>query len=139
MVKNRISEHQEQANFFSEVTYRFRNRDDFADLLLFSVPNGMWAGGKNPYGLIAKFKAEGFKPGVSDILYLQPRGDYAYLAIEMKAEDQRNKKDGGLKLHQQEFLQAAKANGGMTAVCYNCDEAIEVFTRYMGFSISLSS
>lgn len=128
--KPRISEHAEQANFFSEVRFRFRNRDDFIGKLLFSVPNGMWIGGKNPYALMNKFKAEGLQPGVSDILYLQPRGEYNCLAIEMKALDKRNQADA-VSDDQREFLEAVNAAGGYGEVCYGADEAILAFQTYM--------
>jgi hypothetical protein len=130
----RISEHEEQVNFFDGVRYIFQHRDDFIEDVLFSIPNGIWAGGKNPYALIAKFKKEGMKPGVSDILYLQPRGGFAYLAIEMKAQDKRNAADA-VKPEQVEFLEAVKQAGGMGAVCFGCDEALTIFTRYMSLPV----
>ncbi|MDD2920987.1 MAG: VRR-NUC domain-containing protein [Anaerolineales bacterium] len=126
----RVSEHEEQANFFSTALFTYQHRDDFVRKLLFSVPNGMWIGGKNPYALMNKFKAEGLQPGVADILYLQPRGEYNCLAIEMKAQDKRNDKDA-VKPEQAEFLEAVNASGGMGEVCYGCDEALRVFEAYM--------
>ncbi len=84
---------------------------------------------------MAKFKAEGLKPGVSDILYLQPRGTYAYLAIEMKAQDRRNQKDGGVSLEQYEFLEEVEKNGGMALCCYSCDEALDAFYNYMNMKV----
>lgn len=128
--KMRISEHEEQANFFAEVRFKYMHRDDFADDLLFSVPNGLWVGGKNPYALINKFKREGMKPGVSDILYLQPRGEYAYLAIELKALDKRNDADA-VSPEQSRFLEAVNASGGLGEVCYGAEEAMSIFALYM--------
>lgn len=126
----RISEHSEQVNFFQEARFRYRNRDDFFERLLFSVPNGMWLGGKNPYALMAKFKSEGLQPGVSDVLYLQARGEYNFLAIEMKAQDKRNSKDA-VSADQAEFLEAVNGSGGLGEVCYGADEALELFEKYM--------
>lgn len=128
--KIRVSEHEEQANFFTSVRLIYAIRADFIPRLLFSVPNGMWIGGKNPYALMNKFKAEGLQPGVADILYLQPRGEYSYLAIEMKAADKRNNKDA-VSPDQGEFLTEVNANGGMGEVCYGCDEALSIFSTYM--------
>ena len=124
------SEHQEQANFFAEARLQFRMRDDFLEPLLFSVPNGMWAGGKNKFALMAKYKREGLHAGVSDILYLQPRGKWAYLAIEMKALDRRNDADA-VSMEQDAFLQNVKAAGGSGHVCYGAEEAMKVLTHYM--------
>lgn len=130
MKKFRISEHDEQAGFFQLVESLFASRADFIQRLLFSVPNGMWIGGSNPYALMNKLKAEGLQPGVSDILYLQARGEYNCLAIEMKAQDKRNSKDA-VTPEQIEFLEAVNANGGLGEVCYGCDEALAIFETYM--------
>jgi hypothetical protein len=70
------------------------------------------------------------KPGVSDILYLQPRGEYSCLAIEMKALDRRNDTDA-VTPEQSRFLQAVNAAGGWGEVCYGADEAIRIFETYM--------
>ena len=128
----RVSEHDEQKAFFGAVRALYGFRDDFMEKLLFSIPNGMWAGGENKFALIAKFKAEGMQKGVSDILYLQPRGEYAYLAIEMKAQDKRNDKDA-VSDDQREFLEEANAAGGWGEVCYGCDEALAIFEKYMSW------
>lgn len=126
----KISEHQEQANFFTEARFRFQHREDFISKLLFSVPNGMWLGGENKFALMNKFKAEGLLPGVADILYLQPRGDYAYLAIEMKARHKSEVSD-----EQTEFLEAVNGAGGIGEICFGCDEAIRIFELYMSMPV----
>lgn len=131
----RVSEHTEQANFINEVDLRFHFRDDFIPLLLFAVPNGAWFGGKNPWAMFAKFKAEGFKKGVSDLLYLQPRGEYNRLAIEMKAQDRLNEKDGGVSPEQAAFLAAVNENGGTGEVCYSAEQAIQIFSWYMSLPV----
>jgi hypothetical protein len=124
----RVSEHDEQVNFLREVALRYGNRADFIGALLFAVPNGAWFGGKNPWALYAKFRAEGFKKGVADLLYLQPRGEYAYLAIEMKATD---KTEADVSDEQRDFLAAVNAAGGTGDVCYGADEAMKIFSWYM--------
>lgn len=126
----RVSEHDEQATFVTQARLLYGGREDFFEPLLFSVPNGMWAGGSNPFALIAKFKAEGMREGVSDMLYLQPRGEYAYLAIEMKATDKRNSKDA-VSPAQEEFLECVNAAGGWGEVCYGADEALQILSTYM--------
>lgn len=130
----RISEHAEQTNFFLETSLRFGFRNDFIDRLLFAVPNGMWLAGSGAtrFALMNKYKAEGFKPGVADILYLQPRGEYNCLAIEMKAQDKRNDKHA-VSEDQGEFLAAINGAGGLGEVCYGSEEALVIFTRYMSF------
>lgn len=127
---SRVSEHEEQKNFFVEVHIKYSHRDDFIEKLFFSVPNGFMAGGNNKYAIVRKHKDEGMQTGVSDILYLQPRGEYNCLAIEMKAQDRRNVKSA-VSQDQEEFLAAINGNGGMGEVCYGCDEALRVFDLYM--------
>lgn len=126
----RVSEHEEQSNLFLEVRFKFAHCEDYIDDLFFSVPNGMWAGGQNKWALINKFKKEGMKTGVADVLYLQPRGDYSCLAIEMKATDQRNNADA-VSPDQSRFLEAINASGGWGEVCYGAEEAIRIFETYM--------
>jgi hypothetical protein len=128
--KPRISEHSEQVNFFETIRNDYRFNPEFNEGVLFAVPNGVWIGGQNKFALFAKYKAEGFKPGVSDVLYLQPRGEFGYLAIEMKAEDRRGESDA-VTPEQTDFLEAVERAGGWGVVCYGCDEAVSVFKTYM--------
>lgn len=128
------TEHDEQVNFVREVRYRFRNDRTFIELLFFSTLNGAWLGGKS-FALWAKHEAEGAQRGVSDILYLQSRGVYSFLAIEMKRSNMRNRKDGGLTTKEKEWLACAKESGAFTAVCYSAEESIGVFNRYMGMEV----
>lgn len=127
-----MTEHSDQASFFDEIAWRFKNRDDFIPELFFATMNGAWFGG-NGARMYAARKREGFKKGISDALYLQPRGPYAYLAIEMKTEKRRKEKNGGLEPEQAEFIEAVNRNGGFGQVCYGTDEAVATFTSYMGF------
>lgn len=127
-----MTEHHDQANFFAEIALIYRNRDDFASNLFFATMNGAWFGGNGARMYQAR-KREGFKKGVADILYLQPRGPYAYLTIELKTEKRRKEKDGGLEPEQAEFIGAVNNNGGFGMVCYGVDQAVAVFANYMGF------
>lgn len=126
-----MREHNEQATFVDYVLWTYLHRADFVRGLFFAVPNGAWLGGRGS-SVMNKMKKEGFLPGVSDILYLQARGDqYTFLAIEMKTEERRNEKNGGLSDEQSAFIAAANADGGMAGVCYGADEAIKIFDEYM--------
>jgi hypothetical protein len=133
------SEHEEQAAFFTLVLYKYNQDPRFARILFFAVPNGAWLAGKRPYAVMEKMKSEGFTPGVSDVLYLQPRGGYSYLAIEMKRGDKRNRKGGGLRDDQIEFLKAVDMAGGMSAVCYSAEDALLIFDTYMNLDNSAVS
>ena len=123
------SEHEEQAAFVAEVLYRYANRDDFIRPLFFSTFNGAWLGGNAGARArqMQKAKEAGFLPGVADILYLQPRGEWMYLVIEMKS------KGGKLSEEQKTFINAVKWEGeGLAVVCHSAEEAIETFDKYMG-------
>lgn len=129
----RIDEHGEQANFITWVSMQYGSRPDYNERLLFAVPNGAWFGGAHKgiqVAMFNKFRAEGFKTGVADLIYLQPRGGYSSLAIEMKAVDRKGKK-GAVSEDQEKFIQAVLDNGGLATVCYGCDEAMAVFDNYM--------
>ena len=125
-----LTEHQEQSNFFQEVRTRFASRDDFLTELFFSVPNGSWFGG-NRFAMYHRMVSEGFRKGVADTLYLQARGEYAYLAIEMKRSDKRKSPNGGIEPEQETFLQKVHEGGGFGTVCYSSQQAVEVFCWYM--------
>lgn len=125
------SEHQEQAAFFTTILYKYQHDQRFARPLFFAIPNGAWLGGRRPQNVMEKMKAEGLTPGVSDILYLQPRGPYSYLVLEFKRSDQRNRKNGGLRDEQRVFLNAVSLAGAFFAVCYSADEAERAFDAYM--------
>lgn len=124
------SEHNIQAAFVDSVLWEYRNNPTFIRPLFFAVPNGAFLGGKSPVTFM-RLKKEGFLQGVADLLYLQPRGEYAYLALELKTESRRRAKDGGLSENQMDFLQSAAMAGGRTLVAYGLDEAIEAFRDYM--------
>ena len=128
------TEHHEQAALVSAVLMQYQHRPDFIRLLFFATLNGVWIAGKDysrKMGLIAKYKSEGWVNGVSDLLYLQPRGDHPYLAIEMKTVARIKEKDFGASEDQLAWLQAAKSAGAMTAICHGADAGFDVFHRYM--------
>lgn len=124
------SEHNEQATLVDWVLYQYRGDPTFLRPLFFSVPNGAYLGGRSPV-TFQKLKKEGFLQGVADLLYLQARGPYNFLALELKTEKRRGEKRGGLSENQVEFREAAESGGGLYSVCYGADEAIEVFRSYM--------
>ena len=126
----RKSEHDEQAAFVAMVHLQYRQRLDFVPILFFSVPNGAWLGGKS-YAMLNKLRAEGLQNGVSDLIYLQPRGPYTCLTIEMKAPDKKRAQDWGLTTEQTAFIQALQWAGGRAEICFSADEAMEVFRDYM--------
>ncbi len=115
----------EQAAFFAEAAYTYRLWDDFAPLLLFATFNGeVWRS-------FNKVMPGGLVRGVSDILYLQARGGHTFFACELKRQDRRGEKNGGLTEAEQMWLAKAKEAGACTCVAYGADEALAFFARYM--------
>lgn len=128
------TEHHEQAALVNAVLMQYQHRSDFIRLMFFATLSGVWIAGadyKRKAGLIAKYKSEGWVNGVADLLYLQPRGDYPYLAIEMKTLERIKEKNAGASEDQLAWLRAAKAAGAMTAICHGADAGFDVFQRYM--------
>ncbi len=122
-----MSEHNEQAAFVEYVLYQYQHRADFLRPLFFAVPNA----NKRTRWQARTLQQEGMTRGVADLLYLQPRGPYAFLAIEMKAEARRGEKNGGLTDDQQAWQNAAANVGAVAYTCYDCESAIRAFNEYM--------
>jgi len=130
----KTSEHNEQAALVSTVLLTYQHRTDFVRKLFFSTLSGAWIGGSGKRGrgaLVGKYKSEGWVNGVADLLYLQPRGGYAYLAIEMKTPERIGEKNGGASDDQIEWLKAARSAGAMAEICHGAEAAWEVFSNYM--------
>lgn len=90
--------------------------------LLFAIPNGS---DKSP-AQAAKFKREGLRPGVPDLLLALPRNGKAGLFIEMKRIGGRVKPGS----EQDQYIQLLRAVGYEAVECAGADEAIAVIERY---------
>lgn len=130
------TEHQIQAAFVQRVLFEYdRPGTGFLRPLFFAVPNGVWAGGssqRGKWGLINKFKQEGYSNGVADIIYQQPRGPHPFFACEFKRWMHRNRKDKGLSEKQMEYAKSADFVGAYYLTAFNDDEAFDAFKLYMG-------
>lgn len=139
-----LSEHQIQAGFFQEVNYKYRLDETFRPILLYAVLNGALIGGRNlqsKSALIQKYKDEGWKSGIPDMMYDQPRGLFSKLVIEFKRTSKRNSHKagmltGGLEPEQIEFLRAIYPYA-LVRVCYTKDEALAAFDYYMALGQSV--
>lgn len=114
------SEHDEQAALIRWATLASGTMPELRRL--FAVPNG---GARHP-AVAAKLKAEGVKPGVSDLILLVPRHGYHGLLIEMKAAK------GRLSKAQDEWLTAHAKDGYATYVCHDWESAKAVLVAYLG-------
>lgn len=120
-----MSEHDEQAALIDWANAHIGKWPELD--WLYAVINGIPLPGSNltRYRIINHMKAEGMKPGVSDLCLPCARGGYFGLYLEMK------KKGGKVREGQGEFLAFVSAQGYFDAVCYSTEEAIEVLTHYL--------
>jgi len=129
-----VTEHNEQAALVHTVLLTYCNRSDFIRPLFFSTLSGAWIAGSTRTAkgaLIAKYKSEGWINGVADLLYLQPRGEFSFLAIEMKTPARIREKHGGASEDQLEWLKAAREAGAMAEICHGAESGMDAFSRYM--------
>ena len=95
---------------------------------LISVPNGQMIGGRNKFALIAKYKAEGLTPGVSDLFLCVPRNGYSGLWLEMKA---RGKTASNLSPDQRIWLSDMEKIGYRATWAAGFDQAKEIIEEYL--------
>ena len=91
--------------------------------LLFSVPNGVARSRVEA----AIMKAEGVTAGVSDLIFLEPRGGYGALCIEMKREDKSSRQSAS----QKEWQKAVEKAGNLYAVARSFEIFQAVVNEYM--------
>lgn len=113
-------EHAEAVALMQIVSLYERKYPDLARLT--HIPNG-GARGKAAAG---KLKAEGVRRGVPDYLLPVRAGDFAGLAIELKAGG------GRLDPEQRDWLNHLQSNGWMAVVAYGANEAWSVISKYLG-------
>lgn len=115
------TEHQEQVELV-RIARLYEPR--YPDLqMLFAVPNG----GYRSEATGALLKAEGLRPGVSDLLLLAPRGNYHGMCLELKRVG-----GAGPSVEQEAFLMRAHRRGYYVAVAYGWVEAWGEICKYLG-------
>ena len=113
------SEHQEQAAFVDWLKLK--------GIRHYATPNGAYLG-RDPVGRaiqMKKLKAEGFSPGVPDLVIPYRTSEYGGLFIEMKRK-------GGSKVsdEQKDWLAFLEGQQYFAQVCYSADEAITATMHY---------
>ena len=106
------TEHDEQVAFCQYL--------DFVHVTYFAVPNGS----NKSMTARRKFKAEGLKPGVPDMVLLFEGGETVF--IEMK-----RKSGGTVSKDQKEWLERLRVLGFNAYVCKGAKEAIETVQKYL--------
>jgi hypothetical protein len=131
----KVSEHQEQSDFFNYLDlFKLREHPELHPLY-FAVPNGVHlaGGAKQRAAMMNKLKREGFMPGAADTVFLSGRGGYLGMVMEFKTPERKTEKDGGLSENQMEFLRAAKSEGYLAKVAYGADEGIAIANQYLSW------
>ena len=113
-------EDQEQATLFRWAQLQAGMHPELQ--LLMHIPNG----GKRNAAEAARFKAEGVKAGVPDLLLPVARQGKHGLWIELK-----RRQGGRLSENQSEWLEALSSQGYRTEVCCGWEEASRVLLNYL--------
>ena len=106
------SEHEIQAKIYNY----FKLKNEF----VFSVPNGFFTAGKNRFAIINKFKAEGYCPGVADLILLKNKTAY-FMEIKRPKQKQNPK--------QIDFEKIVSKLGYIYVVLFSLEDAILFLER----------
>jgi len=120
------TEHAEQVALFAWAAFHVKQHPALAHM--FAIPNGGSRGDTQRSARIvgSRMKAEGVRPGVSDIFLPEPVGIYHGLFIEMK------RKDGGEESKEQKTFGASMRRKGYGyACCHGWEAARDVITAYL--------
>ena len=95
--------------------------------LLFAVPNGASLAGNNLQRMkqAARLKAEGMRPGVSDLILMIPSKGYHGFAIEMKYGKNKASKA------QLDWLKGIEGQGYKSEIVYTKERFIEIVSDYL--------
>ena len=115
------TEGEEQARLFSWCRMHEREWPELG--LLFHIPNG----GSRNKAEAGRFKAEGVKAGVPDLMLPVARGGFHGLFIEMKRLD-----GGRVRPEQKAWMEKLQAQGYEAVVCRGWEGASEALLRYLG-------
>ena len=114
------TEGEEQSRLFSWCRMQLWQHPELE--LLFHIPNG----GSRNKAEAGRFKAEGVKAGVPDLLLPVARGGYHGLFIELKRLD-----GGRVSTEQKAWMDKLKGQGYQAAVCRGWEEASEALLGYL--------
>ena len=114
------TEGEEQARLFSWCRMQSWQHPELE--LLFHVPNG----GSRSKAEAGRFKAEGVKSGVPDLMLPVARGEYHGLFIELKRLD-----GGRVSPAQKAWLDKLRGQGYQAVVCRGWEEASEELLGYL--------
>jgi len=115
-----MAEHHEQAAFIKWCLLQSCTIPGLA--AVYAIPNAQ--GGKMRRGAAGRRVGEGLRKGFPDVGIPCQTPEYGALFIEFKFED------GKLRPEQREWIILLRSLGNRVEVCYSCEWAIHVTTRY---------
>jgi len=80
-----------------------------------------------------KIKRSGYRKGIPDVIFYEPRHGHHGLCIEIK------KKGGRVSPHQREWLNDLQIRGFHALVCTGLEACVQAFNDYFGASLILHS
>lgn len=124
LIKPSSTEHMHQVALFA---WAALHREQYPQLRwMFAIPNGGSRGDAKSAAIVGgMLKAEGVRPGVSDIFLPAPTGYYHGLFIEMK------KPGGKPQQNQLDFGAAMEANHYKFAICDHWEKARDLIIAYL--------
>jgi len=121
-----VAESDQQALYFEWFRLQFPQYDELA----WSSPNSFFGGGqKNKWGMIAKFKKEGWVKGIPDVTVAVPASGYHGLYLEFKDV---KKTESHVTPEQKAKLKALEAVGYRATWCAGFEEAKKITLDYFG-------
>lgn len=125
--RNAHPEDDEQSTLFEWASLHLGRYPELAALI--SIPNGAHLAGteKQRWAQMARLKATGLKPGVSDVLLPIRRGPYGSLWVEMKAPG----KLGNLSDDQREWGALMERVGNKAVTCDSMEMARDAILEYL--------
>lgn len=105
----------------------YRKKHGLPSIALFAVPNGAALRGNQLERAIQMtgMKAQGFRPGVPDLVLAVPKGRYHGAYIEMKT------RTGSVSPEQAEYIQFLRSQDYAVQMCRSTEIAMEFITKYL--------
>jgi hypothetical protein len=109
-----VSEYEIQSTFVEAIANQYPN-------ILFCATVG---GARMSISEAKKIKRSGYRKGIPDVIFYEPRNGYYGLCIEIK------KKGGRTSPHQNEWRADLLKRGYQSVVCKGLDECVQQFNNY---------
>lgn len=116
-----MNEHEIQSTFVEAIANQYPN-------ILFCATVG---GARMSISEAKKIKRAGYRKGIPDVIFYEPRNGYFGLCIEIK------KKGGRTSPHQNEWRADLLKRGYQSVVCKGLHECVQQFNTYFRLRLSL--